>query len=294
MIYPLFSQTSELLGYESEECTDRQEPEELRYFRLAYRDVQFAADYDEEKDDWKITAIIDNTTGKRTVVLYWADGALLPEEELANRVYYDTVLYDYHTELPDPADFTDEHRLYLKNQGNRVGSSLMDPVIYLFDVLYDADTRRNMENHTVKISFLGFKIVVHEEIVDELEKVEHMIMTAAETDAEVKDYVRTLQNIGAYNWRSTRGYEKRSFHSYGVALDLTPSSYGGKACYWQWSHDFYPDTWMNIALNKRWTPPEAVIEAFAVNGFIWGGNWDLWDNMHFEYRPELLLYKRTF
>ena len=44
---------------------------------------------------------------------------------------------------------------------------------------------------------------------------------------------------------------------------------------------------------RRWAPPKAVIEAFESEGFIWGGNWTLWDNMHFEYRPELL-YIRDF
>ncbi|MDR3191497.1 MAG: M15 family metallopeptidase, partial [Treponema sp.] len=27
--------------------------------------------------------------------------------------------------------------------------------------------------------------------------------------------------------------------------------------------------------------------AFENEGFIWGGKWGLYDNMHFEYRPEL-------
>jgi hypothetical protein len=35
-------------------------------------------------------------------------------------------------------------------------------------------------------------------------------------------------------------------------------------------------------------PPKAVIEAFERGGFLWGGKWFLFDNMHFEYRPELL------
>ena len=34
-------------------------------------------------------------------------------------------------------------------------------------------------------------------------------------------------------------------------------------------------------------PPEAVVEAFESEGFAWGGKWELYDPMHFEYRPEL-------
>ena len=30
-----------------------------------------------------------------------------------------------------------------------------------------------------------------------------------------------------------------------------------------------------------------MIQIFEAEGFIWGGKWDFYDNMHFEYRPEL-------
>ncbi|HNY22827.1 MAG TPA: M15 family metallopeptidase, partial [Treponemataceae bacterium] len=38
--------------------------------------------------------------------------------------------------------------------------------------------------------------------------------------------------------------------------------------------------------------PAAVVEAFEREGFVWGGKWLLWDNMHFEYRPELLVLQK--
>ena len=40
-----------------------------------------------------------------------------------------------------------------------------------------------------------------------------------------------------------------------------------------------------------WIPPLAVIAVFESEGFIWGGKWGVWDNMHFEYRPELILLR---
>ena len=33
-------------------------------------------------------------------------------------------------------------------------------------------------------------------------------------------------------------------------------------------------------------------EHFEKHGFIWGGKWIIWDNMHFEYRPEVVIYNR--
>ena len=39
--------------------------------------------------------------------------------------------------------------------------------------------------------------------------------------------------------------------------------------------------------------PMAIVEPFEKKGFIWGGRWYHYDTMHFEYRPELLLYKHS-
>jgi len=32
--------------------------------------------------------------------------------------------------------------------------------------------------------------------------------------------------------------------------------------------------------------PQSVVDAFERQGFIWGGKWNHYDTMHFEYRPE--------
>jgi hypothetical protein len=49
---------------------------------------------------------------------------------------------------------------------------------------------------------------------------------------------------------------------------------------------------MLLDLDRRWMPPQKVIEIFESHGFIWGGKWIIWDNMHFEYRPEVILYNK--
>jgi hypothetical protein len=32
-----------------------------------------------------------------------------------------------------------------------------------------------------------------------------------------------------------------------------------------------------------------IVKIFEKYGFIWGGKWFVFDNMHFEYRPEILI-----
>ena len=62
-----------------------------------------------------------------------------------------------------------------------------------------------------------------------------------------------------------------------IAVDLNPD----KGPYWQWSK-LRPHP-----LQK--TFPSAIVSLFEDNGFIWGGKWEHFDLMHFEYRPELII-----
>ena len=40
--------------------------------------------------------------------------------------------------------------------------------------------------------------------------------------------------------------------------------------------------------------PWEIVEIFEKNGFIWGGKWNHYDTMHFEYRPELITSTEPF
>ena len=78
-------------------------------------------------------------------------------------------------------------------------------------------------------------------------------------------------------WRAIAKTNRLSPHSFGIAVDLNPD----KGPYWQWSK-LRPHP-----LQK--TFPSAIVSLFEDNGFIWGGKWEHFDLMHFEYRPELII-----
>ena len=60
------------------------------------------------------------------------------------------------------------------------------------------------------------------------------------------------------------------------------------ACgYWRWSGE----TEGQVGEYDNNLPAE-VVSIFERYGFIWGGQWRHYDGMHFEYRPELILYAR--
>jgi hypothetical protein len=84
---------------------------------------------------------------------------------------------------------------------------------------------------------------------------------------------------GDYGCRGVADHGQPSMHAYGAAVDLNLHY----SDYWLWDD----------GRNARVVPyrnrmPEAIVDAFARHGFIWGGRWYHYDTMHFEYRPELL------
>ncbi len=92
-----------------------------------------------------------------------------------------------------------------------------------------------------------------------------------------------LQNVSTVNWRYISGTKRRSSHSYGIAIDIgVPMS-----DYWKWKNPKASET-DEITYHNRF--PRELIKIFEKYGFIWGGNWYHYDTMHFEYRPEILIY----
>lgn len=264
-----------------------EEPEKLSIFKNAYPDVDFISQWNEEKQDWKITIIVDEKKSE----LFWCEGKMLLESELNQKEKYWTLLYhyDYRKNLEDPADFTEEQIEAMKkfgsteNRRNGAGTPM-----FFFDVIYDSSTRANLESHIKNIKFLGFSVNVHERMKEPLQKVEQKINEAAKSDTEISDFLKSIGRNEGYYWRVIANTNRKSFHSLGIAVDIQPKSYGGKEVYWSWAKDKNPENWMLTPLKDRWMPPQKVIDIFEDEGFIWGGKWGIWDNMHFEYHPELI------
>ncbi len=267
------------------------DPAELEIFRRAYPDVFFNAIYQRDMADWKIELIIPEGEGSRTEVLYWSNGSMLPESELGNKEKYWTLLYNYKygEPLEDPANFTQEQIDRMKNFGSsenrRKGAGTP---MFFFDALYESHTKSSLEQHIEQITFLGRPLRVHHRLKEPLKRVEARINAASETDPTLKPFIAEINQLDAYYWRLIAGTNRKSFHSLGIAVDILPKDLRGKAIYWSWTKDKNPD-WMLTPLADRWMPPQPVIDIFEDEGFIWGGKWGIWDNMHFEYRPELIL-----
>ena len=267
------------------------EPKELDILRRTYPDIAFTATYDSALADFKIDIVQNRGAERKTTALYWADGKMLPADKLAERESYWPLLYPYAKEVPDPAKFSEEDVRRLRNFSsaeNRSRQAGTSP--YFFNAVYDCATRQSTETHIKRVSFLGKYTNAHERIFPPLARVENKIRERAKTDTAVQRFIDELARVDSYNWREIGDRASRSFHSYGIALDVLPRGWGQKNIYWAWRRDIDPDGWMTLPLEKRWMPPAGVIEAFESEGFIWGGKWPIWDNMHFEYHPELIAH----
>lgn len=262
----------------------------IKILKTSYPDIIFSYKFDESLNDWEIT--FQAPLHKNSSTLYWANGKMLPKTELSNSDKYWPILYKV-SEVKDPATMTNEEKSALKefssSENRRSGAGTP---MFFFDALYDSSTRASLEQRLKSIEFLGKQTTVHERIVEPLKKVNDKILQVSKSNAEVKNFLDNLKSADAYYWRVISGTNRKSFHSLGIALDVLPKSYGGKEVFWSWAKDKNPETWMLTPLSSRWMPPKDVIKIFKDEGFIWGGNWGIWDNMHFEYHPELIEFSK--
>lgn len=221
---------------------------------------------------------------------YWAKGRLLPES-LRDRADEFVPIHLYRYELgPMPTrEITADLERVLSERTTQQSDGQTDErhrFNDFLDALYQISSRDDAEHVVRRVSFLGFNTRVHPLAVEPLAQVERTILAIMPHDESVARFVQGLAAVHGFNWRNIAGTVRRSYHSYGVAVDLLPRSYGGTFPYWLWAAQAGIEAWWDPATAARWGVPQPIIDAFEASGFIWGGKWLFFDNLHFEYRPE--------
>jgi hypothetical protein len=220
---------------------------------------------------------------------YYAQGRLLPEELKDKALEYDPQpFYSYAPELPpwkepEPMEterFRDSAQRRLENPPKRSQ--------HFYDALWQAHNREEAYERVKTIRLFNYNVLVHYAILEELSLVEARIQRDAQTDSQVREWVRSIETLSGWNWRSIADTQSRSFHAYGTAVDILPAAKRGFETYWLWTSRNNAQWWA-VPYTKRLHPPDKVIKAFEAYGFIWGGKWLFYDTMHFEYRPEIFL-----
>jgi len=220
---------------------------------------------------------------------YYAGGKLLPENLLTDAAIYSShSFYNYAGELPPWITPNAEENARLRDMSNNRNSTTIRRSPFFFDDLWNVHNRAESYDKVKTIRFLGKTTMVHYMILENLSIVEEKILAAAASDPQVMAWKNSINSLEGWNWRNIAETETRSYHAYGLAVDLLPRSLGGKETYWLWAMNRRAD-WWNISYNDRFHPPQKVIKIFETYGFIWGGKWTFFDTMHFEYRPEILI-----
>ncbi|MDR2617237.1 MAG: M15 family metallopeptidase [Treponema sp.] len=221
---------------------------------------------------------------------YYAEGRLLPEN-LRDQVneYDPQPFYTYTAELPPWKEPSEEDSARMREMMERRGRRPAKRSQHFYDALWRAHNRDESWERVKQIRFLGHTVMVHYSILEELSLVEERILEEAKTNAQVRQWINGINSVDGWNWRNIAATVSRSFHSYGAAIDCLPKSQGGLETYWQWTARTITE-WWTVPYSRRLHPPQEVIKAFESFGFLWGGKWTTYDTMHFEYRPEILLY----
>lgn len=208
--------------------------------------------------------------------IFFREGLMLSQRNLGAAERFHPLLYDYSLEQL------------------RTPPPLTDIPIYSTDFLEAlfGRTEQQIRRQGVSTSFLNRRVFVNTFCLEALQAVERRIFAVGERDPAVATWIENIEVAYSFIDKEIVGSGSRSHHAWGLAIDLVPTSYGGKHVYWRWSRVFNRQNWHRIPMDDRWSPPRAVIEAFEAHGFIWGGKWSHFDTIHFEYRPEILAYNR--
>ena len=222
----------------------------------------------------------------RDTWFYYAEGRLLPEGMRHKVEYYRPIAFysNLPRELPPWTPPTPEEISRFRHW-SETRANLPPRAPYFFDTLYRARSHEESYRRVKTMRFLGNPVTVHHAIMEEVALVEDRILQAARTDPRVMAWINDIDRVYGWNWRNVGGTQSRSFHAYGVAIDIIPRTLGGRAVYWRWAGP----NWWNIPHERRHHPPDAVIQAFAAYGFVWGGKWAFFDTIHFEFRPEVFI-----
>ena len=222
-------------------------------------------------------------------LFYWADGRMLNASDRENKADFRAYSFRPNSqEIPEVRELSEAERNRIERYiaGREARQDGRNEAF--MNALWGMTGYMEAENTVIIREFLGTRIRIHPGIEEPLMRVQQKINTAAREDPEVAAWYESLGAIGAYVWRDIAGSANRSLHSYGIAVDIQPAVYGNRVSYWRWAADF-TDEWWAIPHSRRYMPPPAVVEAFETEGFFWGGKWFLFDQMHFEYRPELII-----
>ena len=195
--------------------------------------------------------------------IYWMDGSAMPIDSALFEQFASVYPLGAEYEFGEPQ----------RSDPGRVRS------MSFFKKMYGA-IKEEVESNLVAIQWMP-KSRNRRILVSSVNGVDRQL---AKVSSDLEKLPRALRKFcakvcGTFNWRNIAGSDQLSAHAFGIAIDINVAN----ADYWQWDLEKHGEA--NF-VNRF---PREVVEVFERHGFIWGGKWEHYDSMHFEYRPELLM-----
>lgn len=150
----------------------------------------------------------------------------------------------------------------------------------LFKVMY-GESEQEVRKHLIKVNWFN-QVLPFTSVngaADSLRKVEEELKTLP------SEYHKYFDQSSSFYWRTVRGCNRLSAHSYGMTIDIC-TKYSD---FWRWKNPGKEEMDEIEYVNRI---PKEIIRIFEKHGFISGARWYHFDTMHFEFRPDLIKYSR--
>ena len=209
-------------------------------------------------------------------IIYFKENKLFFKD--GSSLIYDDFKTKSSTELIENPDIEDQffydYKLGQINDAGRIrneaffkkiyGTSKSEVEIKLIDIVWCP----KLVNQKIKVT-----------TVNGIDKIVKNLSAELDKNPAFANYLKNI--AGTFSWRNIAGTNRLSMHSFGMTIDIN-TKYSN---YWQWDCKCKNENAKLIYKNRI---PLEIVKIFEKYGFIWGGNWQHYDTMHFEYRPELL------
>jgi hypothetical protein len=184
---------------------------------------------------------------------------------------------------PDLQDMLEQ--IYPLNDINDIMPRDFDPgrvrVYALLNEVYGG-SQRAIENNLVTVNIgRRYQFNKNNNAAKSLENAVKDTLAQSKQNSRIGGFLYPMS--GTFNYRRIAGTARLSPHSYGIAIDLKSD----KKDYWKWASKEEGKKRLN-------SYPREIVISFENNYFVWGGKWNHFDILHFEYRPELILKARYF
>lgn len=199
-----------------------------------------------------------------------------------NKILYDdkkNKTYEQKLNNPDLQDMLEQN--YPLNNIKTLMEKDYDPgrirVYSLLKEVYGvnkAKVQSNLKNTKFGYNYIQFN--TNNNANEALKSAGNEIISLIKNNGTVYNNVFPLS--GTFNYRVIKGTNRLSPHSFGIAIDLKRDNRD----YWKWASK-------EKGKERIVGYPTEIVKIFEKNNFIWGGKWNHFDILHYEYRPELII-----